>query len=103
MLTLILRYKVPSSSRQMGIIAREVALDVAELSYFPALGQHIPGVCKQSADVVSGLSAPGPPKEVPSWLQVVPRTPVPARDRTFFRALPPNERFRSDDSSKGVQ
>ena len=103
MLTLIVKFKAPAGSRAMGIIAREVALDVAEAAYEPSLGEHIPGVCNKSADVLSRLSAPGGPKEVPAWLATVPRAQVATRDRSYFRALPPNEQFRSDLQSNGVQ
>ena len=102
MLTLILKFKVPAGSRAMGIIAREMALDVAEAAYAPDLAEHLPGICNKTADDLSRLGSPGGPTELPSWLSSVPRTAVPTRDVDYFRALTPMER-RSDFKSSGFQ
>jgi hypothetical protein len=107
MLTLILKYKAPAKSRAMGIIAREVALDVAESCYAPDVSEHIAGLSNKTADVLSRLEAPpksgeDPPK-VPEWLTKVPQSYPPQRGLDYFRALTPDERSFSSDTSKGWQ
>jgi hypothetical protein len=107
MLTVLLKFKAPSNSRALGIIAREVALDVAESCYAPDFTEHIPGITNKTADILSRLDAPAKPGEerpiVPQWLLSFPRAFPPARALPYFRALTPEEILSSSDSSSGWQ
>ena len=108
MLTVLLKFKAPTSSRSLGIVAREVALDVAEAVYSPDISEHIPGFTNRTADVLSRLNAPcksgEEPPRVPERLLAVPRAfPVP-RNFSYFRSLTPDEeRLSSDRGSDGWQ
>ena len=72
----------------MGILAREVALDVAESVYKPDLGIHIPGVANVSADILSRLGEPkADPGPLPEVLSLAKRVAPPRRDQGYYRAL----------------
>ena len=45
--------KMQPHSPTLGVIAREMALDVAGLSYAPDIVRHIPGIANVSADALS--------------------------------------------------
>ena len=57
------------------VVARELALDVADCLYTPAIGEHVPGVANKLADYLSRLDdhvdepIPGPLRNV-SWSEV---------------------------------
>ena len=59
-------------SEQLGILAREVALDIAASTYSPDEVQHIPGITNTAADYLSRLHAPTSalqkPKSAPPYL-----------------------------------
>ena len=89
MLTMVLHMKVSSQSASMGIVARELALDVAELTYCPDVASHIPGVANCLADTLSRRYAP---KYAASWscpsvLCNVPESEVKPRCPEYFRTL----------------
>ena len=72
----------------IGIIAREVALDVSDSVYTPDVAQHIPGVSNIAADQLSRLHQPQKTGKIPSYLKDTDRTVIPARQRSWWRALP---------------
>ena len=57
--TLALVAKMQPHSQQLGIIAREMALDIAEMSYSPDVINHVPGISNKAADTLSRLYEPG--------------------------------------------
>ena len=84
--TLALVAKMQPHSHILGIIAREMALDVAELAYAPDVINHVPGISNKTADILSRLYAPG--AKVDSFtqnslilrlpdMQVAPASPAP--------------------------
>ena len=85
-----MRMRVRSSSPLLGIIARELALDISERAYCPDAASHIPGITNATADSLSRKYAPrkgNSPWSLPSWLARVPERKVPRRDRSYYRAL----------------
>ena len=76
-------FKLASSSPPLNLIAREVALDSAELSAPLDLLTHIPGVSNIIPDHLSRLAAPVP-HQVPQCLALVPRTAIQRRTDSFW-------------------
>ena len=107
MLTLLIKFKAPARSRSLGVIAREIALDVAEAAYAPDVTVHIPGIANKTADVLPRLSSPStpgvPPPEVPDRLRTVPQALPGARSERYFSSLTPGERVSGSDKSSGWQ
>ena len=58
MLTLVLMMKSKPGVENTGLIAREIALDVAGGVYAPAAGGHVPGVANTLADSLSRRCMP---------------------------------------------
>ena len=84
-LTLLIKLR-PSSPAQ-GIVAREIALDLAEAAFLPDV-LHTPGVAHVLADLLSREHAPGSSGQVShAALENSKRREPPARDRSFYRAL----------------
>ena len=84
---LILVLRMKTSGRASGIIAREVALDVAASCYAPALAEHVPGVANVVADALSRRFEPGCTFAVPRCLLEVPELELPPRDASYYRTL----------------
>ena len=77
--------KLTSPKDAMGIIAREVALDIASGNYQVHELIHIPGVTNVAADALSRLWAPQQ-AEFPLAIGEEARDPVPAFDQSYWRA-----------------
>jgi hypothetical protein len=88
MLTLILKLRPPAQSASLGIISRELALDISEAAYAPDVGVHVPGVANKGADILSREFSPDK-AELPQMLRSAKRVAVPERDRQYFRTLSP--------------
>ena len=89
-LTLLMHCK--TTGQATGIIAREVALDVAESCYRPAIATHIAGIANKLADWLSRIHVPRLHAEFPKLpdpLLHVARVALPVRDGSFYRALQP--------------
>ena len=86
-LTMVLHFK--GSSPALSMIARELALEVAEAAYRPLLAEHIPGAANVSADALSRLHAPGGLYKLPDELRNVQQASVEARPREWYRSLGP--------------
>ena len=84
-LILVLRMKTSGSAT--GIIAREIALDIAASCYAPALAEHVPGVANVTADTLSRRFEPGCTFAVPAVLASVPELRLTPRGKTFFKSL----------------
>ena len=66
--TLALVAKMQPHSAQLGVIAREMALDIAAAAYAPDICEHLPGVANAGSDALSRLHAPGNMYQIPSYL-----------------------------------
>ena len=87
MLTMVLCLK-PSRSPGLGLLARELALDLAEGVYQPDIAAvHIGGVTNKLADWLSREAAPGETGDRPAALQ--PETVILPRPRSWYRRLKP--------------
>ena len=92
MLTLLLHLKARAASPGLGLVAREVALDIAEAVYSPDVASHTPGIAHKLADALSRRFMPqkeGKVWEIPSVLQQVPEVEAPVRSPDFWRCLHP--------------
>ena len=85
--TLALVAKMQPHSPQMGIIAREVALDIAVASYAPDIVEHLPGVANTISDSLSRLHNPDKLYNVPDCLREVVQESVPTRGENWYKAL----------------
>ena len=68
----------PRGSPRMGLVAREMALDISASTYSPDVASHIPGVANRAADALSRASGPSPPP-LPSYLNQTMRSVPEAR------------------------
>jgi len=82
-LTLLLKMKADGAGP--AIIAREVALLLAEAPFVPTVCSHTPGLANVVADALSRASAPGP-AEWPPQLASARRVELPPRAAQLFRA-----------------
>ena len=87
MLTLVIKMRPPTSSPALGLISREIALDVAEGVYSPDVVCHTPGMANIYPDMLSREFEPGAPFVLPAALSRVPRIEVPVRSESFYRTL----------------
>ena len=91
--------KMQPHSPSLGIIARELALDIADSIYEPQLVSHVPGIANVASDALSRKYQPGVQFRLPHILEKclevhpAPRTPA------WWRAL---ETRPSHSASKGV-
>jgi hypothetical protein len=88
MLSLLVRLRPPTDSPGLGLIAREMALDIGEAVYAPDISEHLPGVANMVADSLSRKFETGVLDwNVPAFLLRVPEIVVPVRDRSYYRTL----------------
>ena len=70
----------------LGLVARELALDLGDCEYFPQLVSHISGVANTLADVLSRRFDPTKqPWSVPVQLRSIPEASVPERTTKWWR------------------
>ena len=86
---LVLCLNLKTSGYGTGIVAREIALDIAHSEYKPTVAQHIPGVDNVIADALSRKYAPGFDFELPSCLRPAQELLLPERDDKYYRTLRP--------------
>ena len=88
---LTIALKMKTKGLAPGIIAREMALDIADACYRPSIAEHVPGDHNVIPDMLSRKFQPGAIYKVPPLLQDVPETRLPVRGREFYRsiAVPP--------------
>jgi len=70
----------------VGLLSREIALDIAESVYRPLLAEHIAGGANIMADALSRLFAPDK-KQIPDFLSAVQKAKNPPRNNSFYRTL----------------
>ena len=99
---LMLVLNLKASGIGPGIIAREVALDIAESVYRPDFVQHVPGISNVICDALSRLHQPDAKKELPKALVGVRRDVVRSRGKAFFRtlSLPTNSLVPAEQCSR---
>ena len=83
--TLTMVAKMQPHSAQMGIIARELALDICAAAHTPDIIRHIPGVANTAADALSRQTEPGNIKPIPAHLTPDRRTRCPTRNEDFWK------------------
>ena len=80
--------KMQPKSKALGIVARELALDLSEASYAIDLVQHVAGVTNGVADVLSRRYQVGKHFVLPTLLQNASETLPPCRDDSWWRTKP---------------
>ena len=70
-----------------GIIAREVALDIAQSVYKPQVISHISGIANKTADCLSRIHEPGAGRKIPPHLKYVHRSRLKKPHKNIFRTL----------------
>ena len=83
--------KMQPSSPTLGIIARELALDLADAIYDPQLVSHVPGVANLAADALSRFHQPGKRFVLPPILKDALEITVPPRPLSWWRSLVPRQ------------
>ena len=75
-------------SESLGIIAREIALDVAASSYAPDEVRHLPGIANKAADYLSRIYDSSSTLAPPTYLPPDRYHSCKARGEDWWRALP---------------
>ena len=104
--TLAMVAKMQPRSAQLGIVARELALDIASAAYAPDVVEHLPGIANTAADVLSRRHEPSKQYTLPHYLRGVPEQFVPDRTPMWWKSLPATPDRGSggaDTSSSSVQ
>ena len=83
---LVMLLKLKVSGKGPNLIAREIALDMAEAIYQPEVLEHVPGITNKICDQLSRLSQPGKEAEFPEQLRGVTCIQITQRQRGYFRA-----------------
>ena len=65
-------------------MSRELALDLGDGAFRPALARHIPGIANDAADMLSRLHQPGRDSGLPKFLENIGQTTVPVRDASYY-------------------
>ena len=104
---LVLSLDLKTSGFGAGIIAREIALDVAATEYKPDVAEHVPGLDNDVADMLSRKFAPTKDYVLPSILASIPEAPVTDRHDEYYRTVhqPPaasKQRQRGNKWATGV-
>ena len=77
--------RMKADGQGTSIIARELALDVGEALYEPAIGAHVPGISNIIADKLSRAGERG--WHLPPALAHARRRHLPPRERSWWRSL----------------
>jgi len=86
---LTITLKLKTTGHGTGIVAREMALDVAYALYAPHISEHVPGVSNVTCDMLSRKFQPGATYVVPSALAAAKETVLQPRTRAYFRTAAP--------------
>ncbi len=87
MLTMVLQFI--GASYGLNIVAREVALELADAAYRPLVAEHIHGVANTLADALSRVGDPAKVWQLPAQLRDAVRAGAPQRPRSWYRVLGP--------------
>ena len=85
--TLSMVTKMQPKSATLGILAREMAIDVANAIYEPSVVSHLPGVANQTADQLSRRFQPGVVYVVPPVCKNAQELFPPARNKAWWVTL----------------
>ena len=77
--------KMQPKSKALGVVARELALDLSEASYSLDFAQHVAGITNGTADVLSRRLQPGKNFALPSLLADAREDFPPERDLSWWR------------------
>ena len=80
--------KTQPHSGQLGIVARELALETSISSCAPHECEHIAGVANKAADALSRQFAPVDPPALPPYLDTVPRHACTPTQRSWWISIP---------------
>ena len=86
---LVLTLSLKTRGKGAGIVARELALDVAAAEYAPHVAEHILGIENTFADALSRQFEPGFLYTLPTEFSSVRETFLPLRGQDYFRTLQP--------------
>ena len=89
--TLTMVCKMQPHSDRMGIISRELALDIAQSSVSPDDATHIPGIANTAADALSRSLQPGKQHPLPPYLSADLKWEPSPRPATWWKALSPTK------------
>ena len=84
---LILSLDLKTRGKGAGIIAREVALDIAQAEYAPHIAEHVSGEDNVISDMLSRRFAPGHEYTLPQCLQHIPELELEARGTEYFTTI----------------
>ena len=85
---LLLTLNLKSSGFGCNLIAREMALDVAQMNYKPDVASHVRGLANIGADTLSRMAQPETDcKELPAYFAHVERNRLSPRGKSLFRSL----------------
>ena len=85
------------------LIARELALDIAQGAYTPGDAVHVPGVANVLCDALSRLYAPSEHrKSMPEMCAALPRTAAADRGVGFWRTLPAHSNVGAKGERSGL-
>ena len=79
--------KMQPHSATLGVIARELALDIADAIYEPQMASHVPGVANVAADALSRKHQPDVVFTLPSVLAGSTEVHPPDRDHQWWRTI----------------
>ena len=80
--------KLQPHSNSLGVIARELALDIARSAFAPDEAVHIPGVANKAADHLSRMFAPSAYTALPPYLNLRLQHECTNRDLGWWRSRP---------------
>jgi hypothetical protein len=83
---LVLALKLKTRGRGPGVIAKEIALDIAEAQYQPHVAEHVPGIHNIVPDALSRKFQPHQKYIVPDILMGVEELLLPPRGRNYFKS-----------------
>ena len=85
----------------VNLVARELALDLADGCYRPDITQHIPGITNGCSDTLSRRFQPGKTFILPKVLAKIAESEIPLRENKYYRAIAPPS-GRGADEEKGA-
>ncbi len=80
--------KMQPHSVQLGLLARELALDIADGAFAPEIVAHLPGIANATADSLSRLLDPLKKAVVPQYLSGIAPTSCPPRCASWYKSRP---------------
>lgn len=80
--------KMQPKSAALGVVARELALDLADATYALDFAQHVAGITNGIADMLSRKHDPSKTFVLPDLLAGVPEAVPQLRDRRWWRTMP---------------